>query len=154
MFTCSNCGKTYDTYVNFCDNCGCRFVAQGTPIAPKPVPVSTPAPQASPKNIAGMVLAIVGLCLDAFAAIYFLFGAVVGMGTGIDEAAFMFSIFGLVFSLIALPFAIVGLSISSKHLNSGSTHKTAKLGRTFGVVSTIVAGAILFLSILVLLATA
>ena len=154
MFTCSNCGKTFDTYVNFCDNCGCRFVAQGTPIAPKPVPVSTPAPQASPKNIAGMVLAIVGLCLDALAAIYFLFGAVVGMGAGIDEAAFMFGIFGLVFSLIALPFAIVGLSISSKHLNSGSTHKTAKLGKTFGLVSTIVAGAILFLSILVMIATA
>lgn len=154
MFTCSNCGKAYDTYVNFCDNCGCRFVTPGTPVVTQPVPVSAPVPQTSSKNIAGMILAIVGLCLDAFAAIYSLFGVVVGMNTLLDEATFMFGVFGLVFSLIALPFAIVGLSISSKHIRSGSTHKTAKLGKTFGMVSTIVAGALLFLSLVTLMVSA
>ena len=152
MYICPNCGKTYETAVNFCEYCGSRPVAQDGALQP----VAYPAPRVrQPKNIAGMVLSIVGMVLGLVSAIYVLFGFIFTAGAGSRvayEMMTMFGSFGLVFAIIGIPLSIVGLSISNGHLGRGSIHKTATLGRTFGIVGTILDAAQLLFSIILIAA--
>ncbi len=148
MITCPNCGKTHNNTANFCDACGSRLETPATPNVSAPVYV--PVYQPSVKNIPGMIMSAVGMGLSIFASIYFFFGFVI---FGIDEMLRVgapFFVFSLVFSLIAIPFSVVGLTMSAKRINYGSTHKTATLGKTFGVVATIMSCAMAFVSFLVI----
>ena len=153
MYICPNCGKAYETAVNFCEYCGSRPVAQGTVMQP----TYYPAPQVrQPKNIAGMVLSIVGMVLGLVSAIYVFFGFILSVDASswvASEMMTMFGTFGLIFAIIAIPLSIVGLSISNGHLNRGSSHKTATLGRTFGLVGSVIS-AVQFLFSIILIAAA
>lgn len=170
MNTCPNCGKINEAGSSFCVGCGYRFDYATTQYAPNqyapsqyapnqyspsqysPAPVSLQQP--APKNIAGMVLAIVGFSLSILAAIYGLMGLLFAATVEIDEGMLVFGICGLLFSAISLPFSIVGLLTSKKRIYGGYAHKTATLGKTFGLVGTIIGGAVAFIAFLLLVASA
>ena len=152
MNTCPNCGRSNESGTSFCVGCGYQLdyaPSQYTPnqyapnqYSPAPVSVQQPAP----KNIAGMILAIVGFSLSILASIYGLMGLLFAATVEIDEGIMVFGICGLLFSAISLPFSIVGLLMSKKRIYGGYAHKTATLGKTFGLVGTIISGAVLFIS--------
>lgn len=151
MSFCPNCGNEYSASAKFCNRCGASVTATApTVVVTAYVP---PVRVSSPKNIAGMILAIVGLVMGILSAVYSFFGGFFYMimeGFAMDEMLAMFGGAGLMFAIIALPFSIVGLCISNSHLSKGSTHKTASLGKSFGVVATILAVIQLSLSILLI----
>ena len=170
MNTCPNCGKINEAGSSFCVGCGYRFDYATTQYAPNqyapsqyapnqyapsqysPAPVSLQQP--APKNIAGMVLAIVGFSLSILASIYALIGLLFVANVDADEGMLFWGVFDMVLSLIALPFSIVGLLTSKKRIYGGYAHKTATLGKTFGLIGTIIGGAVAFIAFLLLVASA
>ena len=144
MNFCPQCGNECPANAKFCNRCG-------SPVTPSAYP--TPVRASSPKNIAGMIMGIVGLSLCVVSAIYSVFGIAMSLVTpdfADDMALRMFGVVALIFSIAALPFALVSVSMSNRHLNAGSTHKTASLGKTFGSVSTVISIISIFISILMI----
>ena len=150
MYICPNCGKAYETAVNFCEYCGSRPIAQNSALQPTYYPAQRVQ---QPKNIAGMILGIVGMVMGVVSALYVFIGFVSSAGASswvASEMMTMFGAFGLVFAIIGIPLSVVGLSISNGHLGRGSIHKTATLGRTFGLVGTVVTIAQFLFSIILI----
>lgn len=157
MYICPNCGRTYNTPVNFCDSCGSQVTQHYTAVQPVYQPAPVYRAPSSPKNIGGLVLGIVGMVCGIVSAIYTIFGLLTSSGVPsrvADEMLTMFGVFGLIFAIIGLPLSIVGMTISSGHINRGSTHKTASLGKVFGSVGLIISAAHFLFSLIMIISAA
>lgn len=147
MYVCSNCGKTFASAINFCDNCGSSVVAQEAPVQAIPtqpvqpqysVPYTVPQTAGSRgKNIAGMVLGIIGMVT---ALLGFLITMIV-FPEAIDSRRVAEEVFPIpmVFFFLSCPLSIVGLALSNR--------------KACGVVGTIFSG-ILFMLFIIFLGVA
>ena len=142
MFTCSNCGQTYDAKVNFCTNCGCRFLPQNPPVTR----------QRPSGNGGDIVFSIVGFALSLFSCVFWVFCQVTTANTvsyTMEDYsdAVLFYMFLLIFSVAAIPVSIIGLVLNVHRIRSGVVTQNAKYGKYLGIVASVLSCAITVLLI-------
>ena len=143
MNKCTNCGYTTDNNINFCPMCGGKveaevFATQQIVVAPTySEPVQKPN---KAKMIVGMALSI-----ESFITAIVMFFYVGVFSAILPE---MGLIYGIVFAVINLPIGIVGLSLSKDTTNGRDTPIFCRLGKIFGLISVILTGVTLLLSII------
>lgn len=156
MYTCPNCGKTYDIPMNFCTICGASMAAQPnvqqqpeSPVEPTTTPApqyyKTPAPapaiptSAKVKSIIGMALSIEGLMSALIGLLYTFIYLVI--------SGYMGFVIGLIFFGVSIPFCLAGLLLSISGAKGGCTWKIAKIGKILGIVGVATCGAVLLISL-------
>ena len=142
MFTCSNCGQTYDAKVNFCTNCGCRFLPQNPPVTR----------QRPSGNGGDIVFSIVGFALSLFSCVFWAI-CQISMANAVSYTmedysfAILLYFFLLIFSLAAMPVSIIGLVLNIHHIRSGVVTRKAQYGKYLGIVASVLSCTITILII-------
>ena len=152
MTYCTKCGNAVPEEFAFCPLCGEKRFTE--PVAVTPINTLPVQPRISGKSrgfaIASMAVGIEGMIVGIIFGIYSLFALLLA---SIDDASFIGTVLGvymIIFSGISLASGIVASILSRKALAECPDLRLAQLGKGFGLAATIISGASILISLLVI----
>ncbi len=141
MYTCSKCGFTNNSELNFCPMCGAQVVSKQN-TTEQPIESASGTTVKKP-HLAFKIISMV-LSIEGFYAAYV---TLILTLVGLIQQPFSFE-FSVGFSLFYAPLSVVGLIFSNKCRNAGDNLAFSKVGKILGLIGIILYGVSLFIGVM------
>lgn len=140
MFYCMKCGKAIPDDYAFCPVCGEKRFQEPVQAAVTQAGSGKMDGRSRGFGIAAMAVGIEGFIVSVLVSVYALLAFMAAM---LEDSGMVGTVFGAMsiwMAIISLISGIVALILSGKALRCQPSYKLARLGRTFGLIATILSG--------------